>query len=84
VNTCSLDEAKSDLGALADKAIQGHPTVIERDGKFVILQAYDISDYDEEFDRLIQEGKDSGSRPFTPEVWDDIRRKGQALAAKRR
>ena len=40
MNTCSLSEAKSSLGRLADAALQGHPTVISRSGKLLILQAY--------------------------------------------
>ena len=40
MKTCSVTEAKSNLGRLADAALQGKPTVISRGGKLVILQAY--------------------------------------------
>ena len=41
MKTCSITEAKSKLGQLADAALQGKPTVISRSGKLVVLQAYD-------------------------------------------
>jgi hypothetical protein len=41
MKTCSLSEAKSSLGKLADHALQGHPTIISRGGKLVILRAYE-------------------------------------------
>jgi hypothetical protein len=44
MKTCSITEAKSNLGRLADAALQGKPTVISRGGKLVILQAYPITD----------------------------------------
>ena len=40
MKTCSITEAKSRLGKLADAALQGNPTIISRGGKLVILQAY--------------------------------------------
>ena len=40
MKTCSITEAKTNLGRLADAALQGKPTVISRGGKLVILQAY--------------------------------------------
>ena len=40
MKTCSITEAKSKLGQLADAALQGKPTVISRSGKLVVLQAY--------------------------------------------
>jgi len=41
MKTCSLSEAKSRLGKLADAALEGHPTVISRGGKLLILKAYE-------------------------------------------
>ncbi len=40
MKTCSITEAKTKLGKLADAALQGRPTVISRGDKLVILQAY--------------------------------------------
>lgn len=40
MKTCSISEAKSRLGKLADAALQGNPTIIARGDKLVILQAY--------------------------------------------
>ena len=44
MKTCTVSEAKSKLGELADAAIKGKPTVIIRGGKLVILQAYTLPD----------------------------------------
>ncbi len=77
----SLSEAKSALGRLADAALRGHPTVISRGGNLVILKAYDPPDPDV-FDALIDEGIESGHVPLTEAVWGQIRRRGQARAAK--
>ena len=41
MKTCSITEAKSRLGKLADAALRGNPTIISRGGKLVILQAYE-------------------------------------------
>lgn len=41
MKTCSITQAKSSLGKLADAALRGQPTVISRGGKLVVLQAYD-------------------------------------------
>jgi hypothetical protein len=79
MNTCSLSEAKSSLGRLADAALQGHPTVISRGGKLLILQAYDPPDPDE-FDALIDEGLRSEHVLLTDSVWEGIRRRGRRLA----
>ena len=38
---CSLSEAKTSLGRLADAALKGHPTVISRSGRLLILKAYE-------------------------------------------
>ena len=40
MKTCSITEARSKLGKLADAALQGNPTVISRGGKLIVLQAY--------------------------------------------
>ena len=82
MKTCTVSEAKSKLGKLADAAIQGRPTVILRGGKLVILQAYDLPDHVDEFDALIQAGKDSSHRPLSPKVLDEIWKRGRALATR--
>ena len=68
MKTCSLSQAKSKLGKLADRALKGDPTVIPRGGKLVILQAYQLPDHPDEFDALIKAGKDSPHRLLTPKV----------------
>ena len=80
MKTCTVSEAKSKLGKLADAAIKGKPTVIIRGGKLVILQAYALPDHADESDALIQAGKDSPHRPLTPKVLDEIWKRGRALA----
>ena len=77
MKSCSLSEAKSALGKLADEALRGRPTVIPRGGKFVILQAYNLPDHPDEFDGLIQAGKDSDHRPMTRKVMNEIWRRGK-------
>ena len=79
MNTCSLSEAKSSLGRLADAALQGHPTVISRSGKLLILRAYEPPDPDE-FDALIEEGLRSEHVVLRDSVWEGIRRRGRRLA----
>jgi hypothetical protein len=79
MKTCSLSEAKSALGRLADAALQGHPTVISRGGKLLILRAYEPADPDE-FDALIDEGIKSEHFPLANSVWEGIRRRGRRLA----
>jgi len=79
MNTCSLSEAKSSLGKLADAALQGRPTVISRGGKLLILKAYDPPDPDE-FDALIDEGLNGVHVPVTDSTWDGIRQRGRKLA----
>jgi hypothetical protein len=79
MNTCSLSEAKSSLGRLADAALQGHPTVISRSGKLLILRAYEPPNPDE-FDALIDEGLRSEHVLLTGSVWEGIRRRGRRLA----
>ena len=79
MKTCSLSEAKSSLGKLADDALRGHPTVISRGGKLLILRAYEPPDPDE-FDTLIDEGIKSEHVQLTDAVWDGIRRRGRKLA----
>ncbi len=79
MKTCSLSEAKSSLGRLADAALQGHPTVISRGGQLLILKAYEPPDPDE-FDALIDEGIKSEHIPLTDSVWEGIRRRGRKLA----
>jgi len=68
MKTCTLSQAKSSLGRLADRALKGDPTVIPRGGKLVILQAYQLPDHPDEFDALIQAGKDSPHRLLTRKV----------------
>ena len=71
----------SSLGRLADEALQGHPTVISRSGKLLILRAYEPSDPNE-FDALIDEGIKSEHFPLTDSVWKGIRQRGRKLAQK--
>ncbi len=80
MKTCTISQAKSKLGQLADAAIQGEPTVIVRGGKLVILQAYELPDHPDEFDALILAGKDSPHRTLNSKVFDDIWKRGRALA----
>jgi hypothetical protein len=68
------------LAKVADAAINGKPTVIVRGGKLVILQAYALPDHPDEFDALIQAGKESPHRPLTSKVLDEIWKSGRALA----
>lgn len=79
MKTCSLSEAKASLGRLADAALQGHPTVISRGGKLLILRAYEPPDI-EGFDALIDEGIRSKHVPLSNSVWEGIRRRGRKLA----
>jgi len=79
MKTCSLGEAKSCLGRLADAALQGRPTVIARGGRLVILQAYEPP-HPAGFDSLIEEGIKSEHFPVTDSVWQGIRRRGRRLA----
>ena len=79
MKTCSLSEAKSSLGRLADAALQGRPTVISRGGKLLILSAYEPPDPGA-FDALIEEGIRSEHFPLTDSVWKGIRRRGRKLA----
>jgi hypothetical protein len=81
MKTCSLSEAKSSLGKLADDALQGHPTVISRGGKLLILRAYEPPDPDD-FDRLIDEGVKSEHVPLADSIWEGIRQRGTELAQK--
>jgi hypothetical protein len=68
---------------LADDALQGHPTVISRGGKLLVLRAYEPSDPDE-FDALINEGINGEHYPLTDSVWEGIRQRGRKLARKLR
>lgn len=79
MKTCSLSQAKSSLGQLADAALQGRPTVISRGGKLLILKAYEPPDPDE-FDSLIDDGIGSKHVPLDDSVWEGIRRRGTRLA----
>ena len=81
MKTCSLSEAKSALGRLADAALQGQPTVISRGGKLVILQAYEPPDPGA-FDALIDEGLQSGHVPVNAALWTGVRRRGAKLAGR--
>jgi hypothetical protein len=80
MKSCSLSKAKSSLGKLADQALKGRPTVIPRAGKLVILQAYELPDHSDEFDALIQAGKESPHRPLTRKVLAKIWQRGRAWA----
>jgi len=81
MKTCSISEAKSSLGRLADAALQGYPTVMARGGKLLILRAYEPSDLDE-FDALIDEGIRSDHFPLTDSIWKGIRQRGRKFAQK--
>ena len=81
MKTCTVSEAKSKLGELADSAIEGRPTVIIRGGKLVILQAFNLPDHPDEFHALIQAGKDSPHRQLTPQVLKEIWKRGRTLAS---
>jgi len=81
VKTCSLSEAKSSLGRLADKALNGQPTVITRGGKLLILQAYTPPEPDA-FDSLIDEGLSAEHVPITPSFWEKVRRSGRKKSGK--
>jgi hypothetical protein len=80
MKTCTLSQAKSGLGKLADRALKGNPTVIPRGGKLVILQAYQLPDHPDEFDALIQAGKDSPHRLLTRKVLNNIWQRGLSRA----
>jgi len=54
--------------------------VIARGGKLVILQAYALPDHPDEFDALIQAGKDSPHRPLTQQVLSEIWQLGRSAA----
>ena len=80
MKTCNLSQAKSALGKLADEVFKGHPTVIPRGGKLVILQAYELPDHPDEFDALIQAGKESPQRPLTRQVLTKIWQRARSSA----
>jgi hypothetical protein len=82
MKTCSISEAKQRLGRLADDALKGKPSVIVRGGKLVVLQAYELPDHPDEFDTLIQAGRESQHRELTPALLNSIWKKGRALAKK--
>ncbi len=77
MKTCTVSQAKSKLGQLADAAIKGEPTVIVRGDKLVILKAFDLPKHSYEFDALIEAGKQSTHRLLTPKVLDQIWKHGQ-------
>ena len=78
MKSCTVSQAKSRLGRLADEALRGRPTVIPRGGKLVILQAYEPP-APNEFDDVIREGIESEHVPLTEAVWEGIRRRGRRL-----
>jgi hypothetical protein len=82
MKTCTVSEAKQKLGRLADAALKGQPTVIVRGGKLVILQAYDLPDHPDEFDSLIQAGREGRHRELTSEVLSAVWKKGRSLSRK--
>jgi hypothetical protein len=79
MKTCSLSEAKSSLGRLADKALKGRPTVIPRRGRLVILQAYDLPEPGS-FEALIDEGIGSEHLRLDDNFWEGVRTRGRKLA----
>ncbi len=79
MKTCSLSEAKTSLGRLADEALRGHPTVIARGGKLLILQAYEPPN-PEIFDAFIDEGIASEHFELTDAFWEGVRVRGRKLA----
>jgi len=81
MKTCSLSEAKSSLGRLADEALEGRPAVIVRGGKLLILQAYNPPSPDA-FDALIDEGIASEHFQLTDSFWEGVRVRGRKLARK--
>jgi hypothetical protein len=81
MKTCSLSQAKSSLGKLADDALKGRPTVIVRGGKLVILRAYDPPAPDT-FDALIDEGIGADHVELTDNLWRQIRTRGRKLVKK--
>ena len=81
MNTCSLSEAKTSLGRLADAALQGNPTVISRGGRLLILRAYEPPDLDQ-FDALIDEGIGSDHVALNEGLWAGVRRRGRKLGRK--
>lgn len=83
MKTCSLSEAKSSLGRLADEALKGKPTVITRGGKLLILKAYEPPNPDV-FDALIEQGIASEHFPVTDVLWEQVRERGRKLARKMR
>ncbi|MDB6029959.1 MAG: hypothetical protein JWM16_297 [Verrucomicrobiales bacterium] len=82
MKTCTVSQAKNNLGKLADAAIKGEPTVIVRGGKLVILQAYNLPQHQDEFDALIQAGKDSPHHAVTPKLLNRIWQRGKSLSKK--
>ena len=78
MKACSLSEAKGSLGKLADRALEGQPTVIPRGGTLVILQEYRLPDHADEFDALIEAGKTSPHRPLTKKVLTEIWQGGRS------
>jgi hypothetical protein len=76
MKTCSLSEAKSSLGRLADEALKGRPTVIVRGGRLLILQAYNPPT-PQEFDRLIDEGITSEHVELNDAFWGGVRTRAE-------
>ena len=83
MKTCSLSEAKSSLGRLADDALKGKPTVIVRSGKLLILQAYNPP-APQDFDTLIDEGIASEHLELNDAFWEGVRTRGRRIARKLR
>ena len=81
MRTCNLSEAKTTLGRLADEALRGHPTVITRGGRLLILQAYEPPDADS-FDSLISEGVASEHEKIDKAFWEGVRQRGTKIARK--
>ena len=79
MKTCSLSEAKTSLGRLADEALSGRPTVIVRGGRLLILQAYDPPNPND-FDALIDAGIRSEHFSATEAFLQGVRKRGRKLA----
>lgn len=76
MKTATLSHVKGNLGKISDKALKGQPTVYPRGGQLLILQKYELPDHPQEFDGLIQAGKDSPHRPLTKKALAEIWVKG--------
>jgi hypothetical protein len=81
MKTCSFRQAKRSFGRLADDALKGHPTLIVRGKRLLILQIYTPSEA-ESFDALIDEGIAGEHAGLTVAFWKEVRARGRKLARK--